>query len=188
MPGFADFPKRTARAPAFGGPAVLLGSVFILTACSPPEWASGKSAPGQEGDVAQADRVETGGAPAAPPWASEWMGRKLNLSAANPAECTGNLDGVRPSEKGAGRVVFGWGWDIAAKVSIARIVLVDPAGVVVAAGEGGSSRGDVPLARPEIKDPNSGWNIEIGDLVGPLDAYGLLAEEGRPCRLGHLAG
>lgn len=187
MPSLADFPTRIARVLAYGGTILLLGSVLILGSCSPPEWASGNRAPGQEGDVAQADRVGSRKSPAAPPWASELMGRKLNLSSTSPTECTGNLDGVRPSETGAGRVVFGWGWDVAAKVSIARIVLVDPAGVVVAAGEGGSPRGDVPRARPEINDPNTGWNVEIGDRVGPLDAYGLLSGEGRPCRLGHLA-
>ena len=187
MPRFAAFPAPPGRARAFRIPAVLLGSALILAACSPPEWASGKRAPAQGGETAQADRPELRKAPAAPAWASEWMGRKLDVSSANPTECTGNLDGVRPSDKGAGRVVFGWGWDAAAKVSIARIVLVDPAGVVVAAGEGGSPRGDVPRARPEINDPNTGWNVEIGDRVGPLDAYGLLSGEGRPCRLGHLA-
>lgn len=184
---FGDFSARLSSVCPLVNSAVLLGSVFILAACSPPNWASGKPAQGQPSEVAKPVQGEERKALVAPPWASEWIGRKLPLSSSNPAECTGNLDGVRPSEQGAGRVVFGWGWDVAGKARIARIVVVDPAGNVVAVGEGGSPRGDVPQARPEVNDPNAGWNVEIGDLVGPLYAYGLLSDQGRPCRLGYLA-
>lgn len=89
--------------------------------------------------------------------------------------------GVRKGVK-----IAGWGWDTAAKSPIGRVVLAGPDGRIAGAGDGGVVRRDVPRALPQIGSLTTGWEAIAGQVSGGLDAYGVLADGRRLCRLGRL--
>ncbi len=101
--------------------------------------------------------------------------------------CKGNTDIVQKVYSGlpAGVQLHGWGWDLAKKARIERVVLVDKSYRIVGAGEGGVARSDVPVSIPEITDPATGWNADIAVKSGPLDVYGLTGDDSI-CVLGHI--
>lgn len=173
------------RSPLGGGVAAAI--LLLVAGCSPPQWASKKDAepPAEAATVQPASGKAPEGVPA-PDWAANLYGKMATETFPGKGVCVGNLDGVRPANDGMGRSVFGWAWDSAAKTSVSRFVLVNSLGQVVAAGDGGRVREDVPRARPDIPDPKTGWVVRIGDLVGPFDAYGVLSDGTSLCRLGRL--
>ena len=180
-----NLPCLGLRSPLGGGVAAAI--LLLVAGCSPPQWASKKEAeaPAEAATVQPASGKAPEGVPA-PDWAANLYGKTATETFPGKGVCVGNLDGVRPANDGIGRSVFGWAWDSAAKTSVSRLVLVNSLGQVVAAGDGGRVREDVPRARPDIPDPKTGWVVRIGDLVGPFDAYGVLSDGTSLCRLGRL--
>lgn len=173
------------QSPACTGIALFI--MLSVTACSPPQWASKRDAetPPETSTVTPASGKAPEGVPA-PEWATGLYGKAANALFPGKGVCFGNLDGVRPANDGIGRSVFGWAWEGAAKTSVKKFILVNDLGQVVAAGDGGRVREDVPRARPDVPDPKTGWVVRIGDLVGPFDAYGVLSDGTSLCRLGRL--
>jgi len=128
--------------------------------------------------------------PPLPAWAAGMIGQPLaSLFPGDHPLCVGNTDNVQERYGGAtpGVQIVGWGWDPAARAPIARILLADPAGLVAGAGEGGVARRDVIAARPEITVLETGWAAYTSRSMGPIEAYGLVADGKAICRLGHLA-
>ncbi|MEI7572693.1 MAG: hypothetical protein WCJ52_06150 [Phenylobacterium sp.] len=169
------------------GRGVAAAILLLAAGCSPPQWASKKEAeaPAEVATVQPASGKAPEGVPA-PDWAANLYGKMAAETFPGKGACVGNLDGVRPANDGIGRSVFGWAWDSAAKTSVRKFVLVNGLGQVVAAGDGGWVREDVPRAMPDIPDPKTGWVVRIGGLVGPFDAYGVLSDGTSLCSLGRL--
>jgi hypothetical protein len=105
-----------------------------------------------------------------------------------PGVCIGNFDGVRPAKDGVGRSAFGWAWDPAAGAPVSRILLVNTSGQIVAAGDGGRVREDVPRARPDVSSRLTGWVVRTGDLSGPFAALGIVDGGSALCQLGRNPG
>jgi len=167
------------------GRGVVAAILLLATGCSPPQWASKKEVEAEAATVQPAPGKALEGVPT-PDLAANLYGKMATETFPGKGACVGNLDGVRPADDGIGRSVFGWAWDSAAKTSVRRFVLVNGLGQVVAAGDGGWVREDVPKAMPDIPDPKTGWVVRIGDLVGHLDAFGVLSDGTSLCRLGRL--
>ncbi|WP_293676848.1 hypothetical protein [uncultured Phenylobacterium sp.] len=128
----------------------------------------------------------TGTMPALPAWGQAMVGKaQASLFPGEMKPCVGNTDNV--TERYADGVkVVGWGWDTAAKVPIARVILVDGAGLVTGVGETGLPRPDVNAAKPEITSPTTGWAGYVSRTTGPIDSYGIIDGGKSLCRLGHL--
>ena len=54
------------------------------------------------------------------------------------------------------------------------------------AGETGLPRPDVPAARPDITDPNTGWRAIATIPVGAVEAYGVTNGGRGACKLGYI--
>lgn len=128
--------------------------------------------------------------PDRPPWAVTFMGRALSSVFKDAAgQCIGYADKVDWRYQGAppGVMVEGWGWDLAAKAPITRILLTDPTGQVVGAGTGGVvPRPDVPAARKEVTSGLTGWQALSPRTEGVLLAYGITANGAATCPLGQV--
>jgi hypothetical protein len=161
--------------------------VMLAAGCSPPQWAAKREAeaPAEAAPVQPATGKAPVGVPA-PEWAADLYGKTATEVFPGKGVCFGNLDGARTARDGIGRAVFGWAWDSAAKASVKRLILVNGLGQVVAAGDGGRVREDVPKARPDVPDPRTGWVVRVGDLTGPFEAYGVLPDGVSLCLLGRL--
>jgi len=142
------------------------------------------------------DRSEQTAAPAAvepatpprppqPAWATAYLGKSLRELFPKTGDCIGNTEAVE-TRYTDGAAIIGWGWDNAAKTAVARIVLVDAGFRVVGAGESGMSRPDVPAARPDIPDPNTGWRAIATTAAGAVDAYGITDDGQGACKLGYI--
>lgn len=124
--------------------------------------------------------------PALPAWGQPMIGKaQASLFPGEMKPCVGNTDNVERRYADGVRIV-GWGWDTAAEVPIARVILVDAAGLVTGAGETGLPRPDVNAAKPEISSPTTGWGGYTSRVTGPIDAYGIIDGGKSLCRLGHL--
>lgn len=129
--------------------------------------------------------------PAAPDWAKAMIGRPLSAiaPASATAQCDGYADKVVAVYKGAhaGVGVMGWGWDILDHRPLEHVLVVDPSGVVVGAGElGGPERPDVVAARPAVvTTPDVGWIATAQVASGRVKIYGL-TEAGGSCQIGVL--
>jgi hypothetical protein len=135
----------------------------------------------------QAAKQVPGPLPALPAWAGPYMYKPLGAAfTAQNGNCIGNAERVvrRYAGPPAGAMVAGWGWDLAAKQRIQRVILVDPTQRIVGAGEGGLMRADVPRARPDVTDPQTGWRGLTSQLWGGVMAYGLVDEGRAVCPLG----
>lgn len=153
--------------------------------------------PKPRGDAAKAAAEAAGppripadpaGVPAAPDWAQALMGKLLTEAFPASGTCLGNTDVVQKTYAGQPRGVqiHGWGWDKAAKVGVARVLLVDRDLRIVGAGQGGAPRPDVEAAGVGVTIPDAGWTADAPVAAGPLDAYGVLDDK-TTCRLGHIA-
>lgn len=129
--------------------------------------------------------------PDPPRWAEPLMGRRLAavFEQADEAACVGYVDGVEARYRAApaGARLAGWGWDRIAQAPAARILIVDAQGRIVGAGEAGVPRPDVAAARPDITSGTTGWWAVIGETEGEVEAWGVLADSTKVCRLDGLA-
>lgn len=173
----------------------VLAALLALAACDQPKWRD-KSAPAPQATV----EPDSGGAPkprtipadpratpAAPAWAQALVGKSLREVFPKTGICRGNTDIVQKTYAGApaGVQIHGWAWDTGRKVRVEHVVLVDKSMKIVAGGEGGISRSDVPTALPEVTDPKTGWNVDAPVAAGALDAYGVVGDD-TICVLGHI--
>ncbi|HEY3797686.1 MAG TPA: hypothetical protein VGL58_04980 [Caulobacteraceae bacterium] len=168
--------------------ALLLVLAAALSACRRPDWANKGQQPGAANASAPPVTLITPDSrPALPAWAALYMGKAVKTALPQVASCAGNLDIVTARYEGAnaGAKVIGWGWDTAAAKAVDKVVLVDAAGLVVGAGEGGLSRPDVPQHSPTVTSPNTGWAAIAGMKTGAVDAFGVINGQAR-CPLGHL--
>ncbi|MFM8820824.1 MAG: hypothetical protein ACKOD3_09855 [Phenylobacterium sp.] len=172
----------------FGG-AFVITVGLLLASCNPPPWASmHEAAPTpMEAPPAPATGKPPEGVPS-PDWAAGLYGRTAEEAFTGPGVCIGNFDGVRPAKDGVGRSAFGWAWDPSAGAPVSRILLVNPSGQIVAAGDGGRVREDVPRARPDVQSRVTGWVARIGDLSGPFEAFGIVGGGSALCQLGRNPG
>lgn len=175
MPTSSRGVSRSSVSPRAWSGALILGATLLLAACNPPPWATQR-------DPDPAFAKTSGG------WAEALLGRKAAEAVPATSFCTGNFDGVRPAKDGVGRSAFGWAWDPTAGAPVTRILLVNASGEVVAAGDGGRVRDDVPKARPDIPSRLTGWVIRTGDLAGPFEAFGIVGGGSALCRLGRNPG
>ena len=124
--------------------------------------------------------------PALPEWGQTMVGKaKADLFPGEMKPCVGNTDNVEQKFADGVKIV-GWGWDPATKAPIARVILVDVAGLVAGVGETGVARPDVNAAKPEIKSPTTGWAALTSRTTGPVDAFGIIDGGKSLCQLGHL--
>lgn len=128
--------------------------------------------------------------PDRPAWAGTFMGRPLkSVFPDGGGQCIGYTDKVDWRYQGAppGVMVEGWGWDVAAKAPVTRILLTDPSGQVVGAGEGGvTPRPDVPTVRKEVTSGVTGWKATSPLTEGVLLAYGVTGNGTSTCPLGQI--
>jgi hypothetical protein len=157
------------------GGALIFSATLLLAACSPPPWASQRDL---DPELSEASKG----------WYAALLGRKASEAVPGAGVCIGNFDGVRPAKDGVGRSAFGWAWDPKVGAPVSRILLVNASGQIIAAGEGGGVRDDVPRARREVSSRLTGWVVRIGDLSGPFEAFGVVAEGSALCELGRNPG
>lgn len=170
---------------------------WSLAGCGPADWRSPKSS-GSEAKLDQTSVVatktpvpdldKTVSAPQLPQWAKAYIGQNPRNVFPRNGLCVGNTDVVEGRFGGdqPGTSIIGWGWDTHAKSRVGRVILVDINYQIVGAGEGGLPRGDVPEARPEVTDTNTGWRAVTRLSAGPVEAYGVVDEGQALCRLGRL--
>lgn len=165
----------------------------VLAACGPSDWRDSKNAdPGAPAEAeaqAGSPSLDQGvSAPTLPQWAQAYIGKNPRESFPRNGLCVGNTDLVESRFGGAspGASIIGWGWDTQAKARVQRVILVDVKYQIVGAGEGGLSREDVPSARPDVTDGNTGWRAVTNMTDGPVDAYGVVDEGRALCPLGRL--
>ena len=158
-------------------PALIAGLALLLVAgCDRPKDRTEEQAPAA---AAAAPR------PPQPAWAADYLGKSLRELFPKTGDCVGNTEAVE-TRYADGAAVIGWGWDNVAKAAVGRVVLVDAGYRVVGAGETGLSRPDVPSARPEVTDPNTGWRAIATTAAGAFDAYGITDGGQGACKLGHI--
>jgi hypothetical protein len=176
-----------------------------LAACTEPAWRDPATAKGSAAlapavrDAAAAGLVDLkprSGAkftlvqplPALPDWSRGLIGQPINGPFPLRAPCLGSLDAVRGRFLGhpKGVTIVGWAWDPHARAAPPRVILVDDSLLIRGAGTVGAPRPRVPKVIPEVATPNVGWEALAPQLVGRLDAYGVLADGKTICRLGHV--
>lgn len=164
-------------------------AIATLSGCDKPKWQDkpASAAPAVGAPKARVVPVDAGGTPAAPVWVQPLVGKSLRAVYPKTGICNGNTDIVQKTYAGApaGVQIHGWGYDTAVKTRVARVVLVDKSMKIVGGGESGVARPDVLRALPEVTDPNTGWNADLPRSAGPLDAYGVTADDA-VCVLGHI--
>lgn len=165
----------------------------VLASCGPSDWRDSKKADpaaqaGAEAQAAAPNLDQGASAPTLPEWAKALIGKNPRESFPRNGLCVGNTDLVEARFGGAspGASIIGWGWDTQAKARVQRVILVDIRYQIVGAGEGGLSRGDVPAARPDVTDGNTGWRAVTNLTVGPVEAYGVVDDGRALCPLGRL--
>lgn len=186
--------------PAADGPALLAPwatsltmavACLALAGCKRPQWATPEKPPEPQTVAAAAAEANEPASHRAvqtlPEWARGLIGRNPRAAFPRNGACIGNSDGIGERFAGppAGVKVFGWGWDVAAKRPVRRVVMVDAAYVIIGAGEGGIARKDVAKARPEF-GATAGWAAVTGMTRGPVDVYGIVENGSAICPLGHL--
>jgi hypothetical protein len=167
----------------------VLAALAGLSACDQPK----ARGPGADSTVVQLARLAANsvlgrgpGVPPPPAWAAPLIGRRMADVFPARAACQGNMDKVSHRYLGypKGVQIFGWGWVPARGQRLSRVVLVDASGRIAGAGEGGAPRADVPAAVPAVRDPNTGWVVNLRRVHGPVSAFGLVGEAA--CPLGRL--
>lgn len=141
-----------------------------------------------EPDTRPAPKVRAEAVPPAPAWAVALLGRPLRSVFRKDTTCTGATDMVEVVYRGArpGVLITGWGWDPAGGQPVPRVVLVDDAYRIVAAGEARIRRPDVPNAHPEITSDLTGWGADVPLAEGIVTTYGVLPDGQTVCKLGGL--
>lgn len=165
--------------------AALVVGLLALGACERPEWARHGEDPAPPTAAAEALDVSTTGLVA---WAAPLIGKSPREAFPRNGVCIGNADVASPAGKSKGpaaRSVIGWGWDVAAKAPVTRVILVDASYRIVGAGDGGQPRPDVQKVRPEFGG-TSGWRADTNLPRGGVDAFGVVGDGTGICPLGHL--
>jgi len=173
-------------------PAV--AGLLALAACDQPKFRESKDAPAPAAPAAAAAppaRVipsDPAGVPAPSAWAKDVVGKGLREAFPKTGSCQGNTDIVQKTYAGdpKGVQIHGWGWDAVKKARVERVVLIDPGFKIVAAGDGGVERIDVPKALPEVTDGKTGWNVDVAMSSGVLNAYGVTDDGTGVCVLGRI--
>lgn len=185
------------------GGAILAGPLFA--GCSDPIWRNPATSRGaaaltpavQEAVVARLADLKPRSTskitvvqplPSLPGWSQALIGQSLKGLFPNRAPCLGNLDAVRVRYLGEpeGVAIVGWGWDPQTKAAPPRVLLVDDSSLIRGAGVSGAPRPNVPKAVPGVTSAKVGWVAHAPRLVGPLDAWGVLADGKTVCQLGHI--
>jgi len=172
----------------------VLAGLLSLAACDQPKFRESKDAPPPAAPAAAAAppaRVipsDPAGAPASPAWAKDVVGKGLREVYSKTGTCMGNTDIVQKTYDGEpkGAQIHGWGWDKTKNARVERVVLVDPGFKIVAAGDGGVDRPDVPRGVPEVTDGKTGWNVDVAMTSGVLSAYGVTDDGAGVCVLGRI--
>jgi hypothetical protein len=82
---------------------------------------------------------------------------------------------------------LGWGWDVRARRTFERVIVVDSTGAVIGIGVSGLKRLDVPKALRQVSTPISGWTVSMNHgAPGAVVVYGITAA-GAACELGRKA-
>lgn len=170
---------------------LLLG---LLCACDRPRWA--RHDPGSQPTAADMPPAPGKAPPLASPqsapaveaWAAGFLGKPIRGSFTKEGACLGNLDllSLRYAGPAPGSQVIGWGWDLAARRAVERVLLADEAGLVVGAGSGGSPRPDVPRVIPAVTSKTTGWQATTSKVSGRVIAFGLVAGGTAVCALGQI--
>lgn len=160
----------------------VLAAALTLSACDKPK--DRTAPPAAKGPVIPAVAE---GTPAAPAWAQALIGKPLREAFPKLGSCKGNTDIVQKTYAGtpAGVQIHGWGWDTAKAARIERVLLADETRTIVSGGEGGVARPDVTAALSDVTDANTGWNADVPQTAGPLDAFGVVGDSS-VCALGHI--
>lgn len=167
---------------------------LALAGCDQPKWRGEGPAPGAAAPApaaapaAPGKPVDPGPTPPPPAWAQALIGKPLREAFPGTGVCKGNTDLVEKTYGGdpAGVRIHGWGWDVAAKARVGRILLVDAEARIVGAGEGGAPRPDVPAALPEVTDGQSGWHADLARTSGIVDTFGVVDGGKAVCVLGRM--
>jgi hypothetical protein len=184
----------TASSTLARGGCAALALLALLAACDRPKPGTSPAAPPPAVTGAPppppAIKTSQDPLPALPAWAAPMIGKTLkDVLPDLGGTCIGNTDVVDMRYVGAsqGVQIEGWGWDSAAKQVVARVVVVDIDGKIVGAGETGVPRPDVQAARgAEVTSPTSGWKAIVNLTTGSVDAYGVVGDGSKGCKLGHL--
>jgi hypothetical protein len=164
---------------------IVAAAAASLAACDKPK-PRRATAPAAPTAAPIAAPAPTAPLPALPAWAREVIGKPMaQLFPGELKPCIGNTDNVEQKYVD-GTKIIGWGWDPATKAAIPRVILADASGLAAGAGETGVARPDVTAAKPEIKDPATGWAAYTRRTTGPIDAYGMVDGGKSLCKLGHL--
>ena len=134
----------------------VLPTALTLTACGP------------DGPVTTAKQIAQP-RPNYPAWAEPMIGRPMAQFTHGHGECKGAFDVVAANYnvKPVGSTVQGWGWDVAAKQPVQRLLFVDMDDHIVGAGNGAvNARPDVTAARPEVTSKMTGWSGVVGEIKG----------------------
>ncbi len=153
--------------------AALAGlALAALAGCGQPEWMATREP-----------------LPDPPAWSQPFVGRPLSQGhvLAPDEACAGMAEQVEIRYRGPrpGSRLLGWGWDGIGRAPVAGVLITDPDGLVVGAGESGLARPDVPAARSDVTSGATGWWALTTRTEGPVEVYGVLAD-GRACLLGRI--
>jgi hypothetical protein len=171
--------------------------VLALAGCDQPKWRGEGPAPGAATQAPAAGAsaaapsrpVDPGPTPPPPAWAEPLIGKPLREAFPGTGVCKGNTDIVEKTYAGApaGVRIHGWGWDVAARTRVARILLVDAEARIVGVGQGGAARPDVTAAVPDVTDGQTGWHADLAQTSGVVDTYGIVDGGKSVCVLGRMA-
>jgi len=172
--------------PAAGktGALVLTAAGLLAVAgCARPDWTDPETSKGSRAlpaHVGKAIPTVRQPAPPAPAWLAPLLGRPLRAAFPRDGVCLGNTDNVILLYAGEPRrgLVVGWGWEVAAKAPLVRVVLTDTSGAIIGGGVSGLPRPDVPKAMPAVTSDKAGWEAVVPVVPGRVSAYGVV-EGGR---------
>lgn len=181
----------------------MIGLCLALAGCERPDWARQERPPLPPGARPAAPAVEAAPGPLArseprarsldplpapPDWSTGLIGRPLAQAFPKAEACIGNTDAVVMRYEGspAGARIAGWGWELAARRPVARVVLTDEAGAILGAGAGGRPRRDVAKAHPELTSHAVGWQALTPRTEGVILAYGVAGDGEAVCLLGRI--
>lgn len=128
--------------------------------------------------------------PTMPPFAvgGELVGTPLSNAFTLTDQCIGWVDSVARRFEGAnpGVEIVGWGWDARNNAGFEQVVVVDSAGVISGAGQGGGSRPDVSAAVDTVTSEMVGFSALSTTTAGEVEVYGVNRATSSACRVGSI--
>jgi hypothetical protein len=154
----------------------VLGALALLAGCDQPKPRHTAEAPPPAAAPAAA--------PATPAWAAALDGQALATAFPAQMQCQSYVDG--PVERNPSAVkVLGWSWRADKGAGVEHVVMTDAGGKMVAFGDGGGARPDVPANVKTITRPDVGWSVAVpASMTGTLTVYGVDLAGKASCRLG----